>query len=64
MSKSSIFTNIEISDPQKIDRFLNALEESEKAVMHKTHTASAIPVIWISAFIEISLNALAIPAFS
>ena len=44
MSKSSIFTNIEISDPQKIDRFLNALEESEKAVMHKTHTASAIPV--------------------
>lgn len=45
MATSSIFTNIEISDPQKVERFLNALEESEKAVMHKTHTASAIPVM-------------------
>lgn len=45
MATSSIFLNVEISDPQKVDRFLDALEESEKAVANKTHTAQAIPML-------------------
>lgn len=45
MATSSIFTNIVIDDPQKAERFITALEASEKAKASRTKTAHAIPVL-------------------
>ncbi len=35
MATSSIFTNISIKDPKKIELFISALESSEKAVKNR-----------------------------
>lgn len=45
MATSSIFAHVEITDQKKAERFINALEESEKAQAKKKRTAPAIPVM-------------------
>lgn len=45
MATSSIFAHIEIADSKKAERFVTALEESEKAQAKKKRTAPVIPVM-------------------
>ncbi len=45
MATSSIFAHVEITDQKKAERFVAALEESERAQAKKKRTAPAIPVM-------------------
>ncbi len=45
MATSSIFAHVEINDPKQAERFVAALEESERAQAKKKRTAPAIPVM-------------------
>ncbi|MCD7763633.1 MAG: hypothetical protein LUI14_10660 [Lachnospiraceae bacterium] len=45
MATSSIFTQVEITDAQAAERFVTALEESEKAQARKKRTAPVIPIV-------------------
>lgn len=45
MATSSIFAQVEINDAQAAERFITALEESEKAQAKKKRTAPAIPIV-------------------
>ncbi len=45
MATSSIFAQVVIDTPEAAERFINALEESEKAQMGKEKTAPAYPVL-------------------
>lgn len=45
MATSSIFSNIEISDPKAAERFITALEESERAQAGKELAAPAIQIL-------------------
>lgn len=44
MATSSIFAQVKITDPKKIEMFVDALEASEKAQINKT-SAPSIPVL-------------------
>ena len=43
MATSSIFDNVKITDPKEVERFVAALEESEKAQINKP-IAKSYPV--------------------
>lgn len=45
MATSSIFAHVEITDPEKAEQFVTALEESERAQAKKKQTAPSIPVM-------------------
>ncbi len=45
MATSSIFAQVEIADAKAAERFITAMEESEKAVAKKKLTAPIIPVV-------------------
>jgi len=45
MPTSSIFSNVVIKDAETAERFITALEESEKAQGKKKRTAPVIPVL-------------------
>ncbi|MBQ4525238.1 MAG: hypothetical protein IJA00_04085 [Bacteroidaceae bacterium] len=45
MATSSIFANIVIKDAETAEKFITALEESEKAQAKKKRTAPIIPVL-------------------
>ena len=45
MATSSIFANVEITDSQKAEQFVAALEESETAQAKKKRTDSVISVM-------------------
>lgn len=44
MATSSIFVNVKITDPKQVERFMDALEESEKAQINKSSTLP-IPIL-------------------
>ncbi len=44
MATSSIFDNVKITDPKEVERFVAALEESEKAQINKP-VAKSYPVL-------------------
>lgn len=44
MATSSIFANVKIMDPKKVEKFVDALEASEKAQINKP-AAPSIPVL-------------------
>ncbi len=44
MAISSIFANVKITDPKKVEKFVDALEASEKAQINKP-SASSIPAL-------------------
>ena len=45
MATSSIFAHVEITEPKKAERFVTAIEESEKAQAMKKRTAPTISVM-------------------
>lgn len=45
MATSSIFAQVKITEPEQVERFVTALEESEKAQAKKKRTAPAIPIM-------------------
>lgn len=46
MATSSIFANITIKDPKKVEQFIDALESSERAVRNRqTEKSSSISVL-------------------
>ena len=44
MATSSIFTHVKITDPKKVEKFVDALEASEKAQVNKP-SAPSIPAL-------------------
>lgn len=44
MATSSIFVNVKITDPKQVERFVDALEKSEKAQINKP-SAPSIPIL-------------------
>ena len=44
MATSSIFAHVKITDPEKVEMFLDALEASEQAQINKP-SATSIPVL-------------------
>ena len=45
MATSSIFADIEIKDSRTAERFVAALEDSEKALAQNEQTAQAYPIL-------------------
>lgn len=45
MATSSIFAQVKITEPEQVEKFVAALEESERAQAKKKRTAPAIPVM-------------------
>ncbi len=45
MATSSIFAQVEITDAKAAERFIHAIEESEKAQANKRYAAPAIPIL-------------------